>query len=67
MATKSTIKASPVKTRSSGSSAAKAPAPSQPSQDEIAARAFEIYEREGGSDLENWLRAERELMARGQR
>jgi len=35
-----------------------------PTQEEIAARAYEIYEREGrqpGHDLENWLRAEAEL------
>ncbi len=37
---------------------------SDPTQEEIATRAFEIYVSEGcreGSDLENWLRAEREL------
>jgi hypothetical protein len=58
---------------------AKAPAPAkpakaavpassyQPTQEEIQTRAFEIYVAEGcreGSDLENWLRAERELRAR---
>ena len=35
-----------------------------PSSDRIAARAYEIYEREGridGRDLENWLKAEAEL------
>ena len=42
----------------------KAKAPNQPTQTEIAARAYAIYEREGGSDQENWLRAERELVAR---
>jgi hypothetical protein len=52
--------------------AAKAAAPAakpgkrgyEPTQEEIATRAFEIYVSEGcreGSDLENWLRAEREL------
>jgi hypothetical protein len=46
---------------------ASAPVPYKPTQEEIAARAFEIYEREGGSDHENWLRAERELIARGRR
>jgi hypothetical protein len=61
---------------------AKAPAPAkpakaapagasyQPTQEEIQTRAFEIYVAEGcreGSDLENWLRAEQELRARGSR
>jgi hypothetical protein len=35
-----------------------------PSYEEIAARAYEIYEREGrqpGTELQNWLRAEAEL------
>jgi hypothetical protein len=32
-----------------------------PSHAEIARRAYEIHEREGGHDEENWLRAEREL------
>jgi hypothetical protein len=49
--------AQPVKTR----------APYQPSKDEIAARAYQIYEREGGNEHDNWLRAERELIARGSR
>jgi hypothetical protein len=38
----------------------------EPTQEEIQARAFEIYLSEGckeGSDLENWLRAEKELRA----
>jgi hypothetical protein len=41
-----------------------------PTQEEIQTRAFEIYVAEGcreGSDLENWLRAEAELRARGPR
>jgi hypothetical protein len=46
---------------------AKAKAPYQPTQEEIAARAYEIYEREGGNDHDNWLRAERELIARGRK
>ncbi len=36
----------------------------EPTQEEIATRAYEIYVSEGcreGSELENWLRAEREL------
>lgn len=47
--------------------ATKATASYKPSQEEIAARAFEIYQRDGGNDQENWLRAERELLARGRR
>lgn len=39
-------------------------ASARPTDEEIAARAYEIYEREGrqpGRDLENWLQAEAEL------
>jgi hypothetical protein len=32
-----------------------------PSHDEIARRAYDIHEREGGHHEDNWLRAEREL------
>jgi hypothetical protein len=42
----------------------------QPTPDEIRARAYEIYLSEGckeGSDLENWVRAEGELRAKGLR
>ena len=36
----------------------------RPTQQEIAKRAYEIYKSgKGGSDLENWVRAERELRA----
>ena len=36
----------------------------QPSHQEIAKRAYEIYKSgKGGSELENWFRAERELRA----
>jgi hypothetical protein len=36
----------------------------EPTYDEIALRAYEIHESADGSDeLENWLRAERELTA----
>jgi hypothetical protein len=36
----------------------------QPSKEEIAKRAYEIYKSgKGGSDVENWYRAERELRA----
>ena len=31
--------------------------------DEIALRAYEIFESAGGSELENWFRAEQELMS----
>jgi hypothetical protein len=40
------------------------------SSDEIAARAYQIYEREGrndGRDMDHWLRAERELREERQR
>lgn len=42
----------------------------EPTNEEIQTRAFEIYVSEGckeGSDLENWLRAEKELRARSSR
>ena len=42
-------------------------APYEPTQEEIQARAFEIYVSEGkkpGNDLENWLRAEKDLRSR---
>lgn len=42
----------------------------EPTQEEIQTRAFEIYLSEGcktGADLENWLRAEKELRAKGSR
>jgi hypothetical protein len=36
----------------------------RPSQQEIAKRAYEIYKSgKGGSELENWFKAERELRA----
>lgn len=53
------VKPAPVASKSNG-----------PTPEEIQTRAFEIYVSEGckeGSDLENWLRAEKELRARGQR
>jgi Protein of unknown function (DUF2934) len=40
----------------------------EPTAEQIALRAYEIYEREGrqdGRDLENWLRAEAELRGNG--
>jgi hypothetical protein len=45
----------------------KARASREPSPEEIQTRAFEIYLSEGckeGNDLENWLRAEKELRSR---
>ena len=42
----------------------------EPTQEEIGVRAFEIYVSEGcqeGNDLENWLRAEKELRSQGPR
>jgi tRNA A37 N6-isopentenylltransferase MiaA len=63
--------------KSNGSNTSRATAPTElknaastdavrarPSDDEIARRAYEIYEREGrqpGSELQNWLKAEDEL------
>jgi hypothetical protein len=38
-------------------------APPPPSRDAIAARAYAIWRAEGGSAIDNWLRAERELSA----
>jgi hypothetical protein len=64
-------KATPAK--KAASSAKKAPAKKKatsspraakkgaPTHDEIARRAYEIHEREGGDHEENWHRAEREL------
>ena len=67
MAIKTTPKTAPSKNATPAAPAAKATAPYKPTQEEIAARAFEIYQRDGGNDHENWLRAERELTARGRR
>lgn len=62
-------KAAPAK-KAASSSAKKAPAKKRaassakkrpPTHDEIAQRAYEIHEREGGDHEQNWLRAEREL------
>jgi hypothetical protein len=47
-----------------GNGATEEPADRAPSHDEIAARAHEIaHGPDGGSDDENWLRAEQELRA----
>lgn len=71
-----TKKASPAKktagAKKAASAAKKAPAKkrassakkrAEPTHEEIATRAYEIYEREGGHHEGNWLRAERELRA----
>ena len=65
--------ASPPKTATTRAKAAKTTAPVQqaqavtpPSQEAVAARAYEIFLREGavhGRDTEHWLKAEQELLA----
>jgi hypothetical protein len=57
------------KTRKASSPAAKVPRPaeSHPIREEIALRAYEIYLERGGApgnELEDWTRAERELMGK---
>jgi hypothetical protein len=62
---KAPVKAAPVKAAAPAAGKAYEPTP-----EEIQTRAFELYVSEGckeGSDLENWLRAEKELRARGSR
>ncbi len=34
-----------------------------PTHEEIAKKAYEIWQREGGSEQENWAKAEKELLA----
>ena len=79
MATQSNNKSNkPKSTKAAAVVAAKSAAPVaksgkvdyEPTSEEIATRAFEIYVSEGcreGSDLENWLRAERELRSQAAR
>jgi hypothetical protein len=60
------------KTGKSSSSALKKPqaAKSVPTQEEIARRAYEIYLERGGApghELEDWTRAERELLEKGRK
>ncbi len=53
----------------SGPAAATSPATVQPSRDDVARRAYEIFRSRGGvhgRDLEDWLEAEHELQARPQ-
>jgi hypothetical protein len=59
--------AAPAPVKAAAPAPAKAKATYQPTQEEIAARAFEIFEREGGNEQDNWYRAERELLARGRK
>jgi len=50
--------------------AVKASASYEPTQEEIGVRAFEIFVSEGcqeGSDLDNWLRAEKELRSQNRK
>jgi hypothetical protein len=48
--------------RGNGQSSSSSSFTRQPTQQEIARRAYEIYKSgRGGSQLDNWLRAEREL------
>ena len=60
-------KAAPAKKAGGAKKAAKkatsspAAARREPTHDQIAQRAYEIHEREGGQHEENWHRAEREL------
>ena len=58
--------AASVRTVASAATAPRAAIP-EPTQDEIAVRAFELFLQEGGidgRDLEHWLRAEEELKTR---
>ncbi|PYR42493.1 MAG: hypothetical protein DMF93_05710 [Acidobacteria bacterium] len=44
--------------------AVRVPAKTEPTPDDVARRAYELYEARGsepGAELEDWLRAEREL------
>ncbi len=59
--------AAPAPVKAAAPAPAKAKATYQPTQEEIAARAYEIFEREGGNEQDNWFRAERELIARGRK
>ncbi len=59
--------AAPAPVKAAAPAPIKAKASTQPTQEEIAARAYEIYEREGGNEQDNWYRAERELLTRGRK
>jgi hypothetical protein len=58
-ATSSAKKKAPAKKKAT--SAPRAAKKRTPTHDEIAQRAYEIHEREGGNHEDNWHRAEREL------
>jgi Protein of unknown function (DUF2934) len=58
-ATSSAKKKAPAKKKAT--SAPRAAKKRQATHDEIAKRAYEIHEREGGNHEDNWHRAEREL------
>jgi hypothetical protein len=53
--------AKPAQTTTKPTEAREPAASPKPSHDQIAERAYAIHLEEGGSDEENWLRAEREL------
>lgn len=59
------VDAAPVETPAVEVDAAPAEAPAvvEPSADAIRARAFALWQAEGGGALDNWLRAEAELRA----
>jgi hypothetical protein len=60
-------KPAPVAAKPAPKPLTKAQVPYEPTQEEVQTRAFEIFVSEGckeGSDLENWLRAEKELRSR---
>lgn len=59
--------AAPVPAKAAAPAPVKAKAPYQPTQEEIATRAYEIFQREGGNEQDNWFRAERELLANGRK
>jgi hypothetical protein len=56
--------AAPRKTSARKASSRARATASEPTRDQIAARAYEIYEAEGGDHEQNWLRAEHELRER---
>jgi hypothetical protein len=62
---KSAVKLATSETETTAGTAAVTDEQGRVSQDEIARRAYEIaHGNDGGSDEENWLRAERELRGR---
>jgi hypothetical protein len=59
-AKKAAAKKSPAKKASTGRKATA----KKPTHAQIAERAYQIHQAEGGDHMDNWLRAERELQAR---